>query len=207
MKLISLVSGYAIKGSVVNCRPGPGTSHKVVLVYKKGAQVTLSCQTPGTDTQHGCYVSDYYVNTGNGYVAEKCSKPNDKPKPCDKPCDKPDDNPKPGDKPSTSADPMKDVYPYKDGASVSTFVVRWINSRLGIDFNNHYKDKRWDNANEWDDAAHASGVTVSNTPKPGAISGNSVTTEEYNYKHHKYGTWTVPKSSFGYTHLKKQAGK
>ncbi|ORX66610.1 lysozyme-like protein, partial [Linderina pennispora] len=78
-----LVSGYAIKGDTVNCRSGPGTSSNVVRTYKKGAQVTLSCQTPGTKvngnelwdkTQHGCYVSDYYVDTGNGYVAKKCPK-------------------------------------------------------------------------------------------------------------------------------------
>ncbi|ORX65123.1 hypothetical protein DL89DRAFT_271411 [Linderina pennispora] len=78
-----LVSGYTIKGDTVNCRSGPGTSSNVVRTYKKGAQVTLSCQTPGTKvngnelwdkTQHGCYVSDYYVDTGNGYVAKKCPK-------------------------------------------------------------------------------------------------------------------------------------
>ncbi|KAJ1943054.1 hypothetical protein EC988_006331, partial [Linderina pennispora] len=190
--------------------------------------VTLSCQIPGTDvkgnnildkTQHGCYVSDYYVDTGNGYVAKKCSKPKDKPKP--------------GDKPSTGAGPMKNGYPYKGGSCSGvdkwsyykcqhvSFVAWWINSRLGIDFNNRYKGKRWGNANEWDDAAHASGVTVSNTPKSGAVgqtdqgsryghvvwvanvAGNSVTIEEYNYKRHKYGTQTVPKSSFKYIHLRK----
>ncbi|KAJ1931701.1 hypothetical protein FBU59_006624, partial [Linderina macrospora] len=78
-----LVSGYAIKGDTVNCRSSPGTSSSVVRTYKKGDQVTLSCQTTGTSvsgnnlwdkTQHGCYVSDHYVQTGkNGYVTKKCS--------------------------------------------------------------------------------------------------------------------------------------
>ncbi|KAJ1954554.1 hypothetical protein EC988_002370 [Linderina pennispora] len=76
-----VVSGYAIKDDIVNCRSGPGTSNNIVRTYKKGAQVTLSCQTPGTTiggnnlwdkTQHGCYVSDHHVDTGNGYVAQKC---------------------------------------------------------------------------------------------------------------------------------------
>ncbi|KAJ1934914.1 hypothetical protein FBU59_005541, partial [Linderina macrospora] len=67
-----LVSGYTIKGDVVNCRSGPGTSSSVVRTYKKGAKITISCQTTGTSvsgnnlwdkTQHGCYVSDYYTDT------------------------------------------------------------------------------------------------------------------------------------------------
>ncbi|ORX66609.1 CHAP-domain-containing protein [Linderina pennispora] len=222
-----LVSGYAIKGDTVNCRSGPGTSSNVVRTYKKGAQVTLSCQTPGTKvngnelwdkTQHGCYVSDYYVDTGNGYVAKKCPAPS---------------KPKPDDKPSTGgAGPMKDDYPYKGRCDIVdkwryyscqcvSFVAWRVNSRLGINFHNRYKGKAWGNANQWDDAARASGVTVDNTPKPGAVgqtdsgskfghvvwvakvSGNSVTIEEYNYKRHQYGTRTVPKSSFKYIHLKK----
>ncbi|ORX70896.1 lysozyme-like protein [Linderina pennispora] len=57
-----VVSGYAIKDDIVNCRSGPGTSNNIVRTYKKGTQVTLSCQTPGTTiggnnlwdkTQHG----------------------------------------------------------------------------------------------------------------------------------------------------------
>ncbi|KAI9503840.1 hypothetical protein GGI26_005454 [Coemansia sp. RSA 1358] len=77
------VNGYAIKGDVVNCRSGPGTSYGVKKTYNKGANVSISCQTPGTSvngnniwdkTSDGCYVADYYVSTGtNGYVASKCS--------------------------------------------------------------------------------------------------------------------------------------
>ncbi|ORX67031.1 hypothetical protein DL89DRAFT_304297 [Linderina pennispora] len=218
------VSSYAIKGSVVNYRSGPETSHRAVLMYK----------------DLGCYVSDYYLNTGNGYAAKKWSNPDDSPcfKPDDKPKPKPDGKPKPkpkskpSDKPRASTGPMKDDYPCKGGSCSGvdkwnyytcqcvSFVAWRINSRLGIDINNRYKGKRWDNTNEWDDAAHASGVTVNDTPKPGAVdqtsqgsryrhvvwvakvSGNSATIEEYNNRRHKHSTGTVPKSS-KYTHLKK----
>ncbi|KAJ2091284.1 hypothetical protein EV179_001270 [Coemansia sp. RSA 487] len=76
-------NGYAITGDVVNCRSGPGTSYSVKTTYKKGQNVSVSCQTAGTSvngnsiwdkTADGCYVSDYYVSTGSsGYVTTKCS--------------------------------------------------------------------------------------------------------------------------------------
>ncbi|KAJ2654255.1 hypothetical protein IWW48_006227 [Coemansia sp. RSA 1200] len=79
---IPSASGYSIKGDVVNCRSGPGTSYGVKKTYKKGQNVSISCQTTGTSisgnnlwdkTGDGCYVADYYVYTGtNGYVAKKC---------------------------------------------------------------------------------------------------------------------------------------
>ncbi|ORX68139.1 hypothetical protein DL89DRAFT_323737 [Linderina pennispora] len=201
---LQLVSGYAIKGSVVSCRLDPGTSHK-------------------DKAQHGCYVSDYYVDTSNGYVAKRCSKADDKPKP------KADDKPKPGDKPSTGAGPMKDNYPYK-GSSCSgvdkwsyykcqcvSFVAWRINSRLGIDFNNHYKGKKWGNANRMGRRRACLGrhceqhtedrKSVGQTDQGSRyrhvvwvakVSGNSATIEEYNHKRHRYGTRTVPKSSFRY---------
>ncbi|KAJ2546138.1 hypothetical protein EV175_005711 [Coemansia sp. RSA 1933] len=77
------VDAYAIKGDVVNCRSGPGTSYSVKKTYKKGQNVSISCQTTGPSvngdslwdkTSDGCYVADYYVSTGtNGYVASKCA--------------------------------------------------------------------------------------------------------------------------------------
>ncbi|KAJ2219699.1 hypothetical protein IWW45_009279 [Coemansia sp. RSA 485] len=79
----SLVSGYSIKGDVVNCRSGPGTSYGVKKTYKKGQNVSITCQQAGTSvsgnniwdkTGDGCYVADHYVYTGvNGYVTSKCS--------------------------------------------------------------------------------------------------------------------------------------
>lgn len=75
-------AAFPITGSTVNCRTGPGTSHGVKTSYKKGHEVTVSCQTGGTSvngnsiwdkTSDGCYVSDYYVKTGSsGYVKPKC---------------------------------------------------------------------------------------------------------------------------------------
>ncbi|KAK3986785.1 lysozyme-like domain-containing protein [Cladorrhinum sp. PSN332] len=79
---IAVTSAYLIKGDIVNCRSGPGTSHSVKMTYKKGQDVKLTCQTPGEvingvklwdKTTDGCYVSDYYVKTGtDGYVVGKC---------------------------------------------------------------------------------------------------------------------------------------
>ncbi|OAQ73154.1 NlpC/P60-like cell-wall peptidase [Pochonia chlamydosporia 170] len=80
---LPMVSAYPITGNDVNCRSGPSTSDKVVRTYKKGEDVKLSCQTTGESvsgnniwdkTQHGCYVSDYYVKTGSSsMVTGPCS--------------------------------------------------------------------------------------------------------------------------------------
>jgi hypothetical protein len=79
----SLVNGYAITGTTVNCRSGPGTSYSVKRSYNKDNDVKVTCQTSGTNvngnriwdkTDAGCYVSDYYVKTNsNGYVMGHCS--------------------------------------------------------------------------------------------------------------------------------------
>ena len=80
--LLACVSAYPITGDNVNCRSGPGTSYGVVRQYDRNQQVTLTCQTEGTNvegnkiwdkTTDSCYVSDYYVKTGvSGYVTSKC---------------------------------------------------------------------------------------------------------------------------------------
>jgi hypothetical protein len=77
-----IVNGYPITGDGVNCRSGPGTSYSVVKSYKKGADVSITCQASGTDvkgdsvwdkTADGCYVADYYVKTGSSsYITKKC---------------------------------------------------------------------------------------------------------------------------------------
>lgn len=101
----------------------------------------------------------------------------------------------------------------------TSFVAYRINDRKGIHFTNQYKGNHWGNANSWDEAARASGVTINSTPKAGAIaqsnagnyghvawvqsvSGSSVTIEEYNYVHTEgYSTRTLAKSTFNYIHL------
>ncbi|KAJ5199468.1 hypothetical protein N7491_011327 [Penicillium cf. griseofulvum] len=80
--LTPIVNAYPITGDTVNCRSGPGTSHSVVKSYKKGADVAITCQAPGTTvngneiwdkTSDGCYISDYYIRTGSSdYVTKKC---------------------------------------------------------------------------------------------------------------------------------------
>ncbi|KAL2260682.1 hypothetical protein VTK26DRAFT_5250 [Humicola hyalothermophila] len=69
------------------CRSGPGTNYAIVRSYQKGADVSISCQTTGTNvkgnniwdkTQHGCYVADKYVRTGiDGFVTKKCGSSGD----------------------------------------------------------------------------------------------------------------------------------
>ncbi|CAI7641091.1 unnamed protein product [Penicillium glandicola] len=78
-----IVNAYPITGNVVNCRSGPGTSYSVVTSYKKGADVSITCQAAGTTingneiwdkTSDGCYIADYYIRTGSSsYVTTKCS--------------------------------------------------------------------------------------------------------------------------------------
>jgi hypothetical protein len=80
--LSPVINAYPITGDTVNCRSGPGTSYSVVKSYKKGADVSITCQASGTDikgdsiwdkTADGCYVADYYVKTGSSsYVTKKC---------------------------------------------------------------------------------------------------------------------------------------
>jgi hypothetical protein len=82
VSLFSFSNAYPVKVDDLQCRTGPGTNYKVVKQYKKGEQVSLTCQAPGTDingdslwdkTTDGCYVTDYYVYTGtSGYVTSKC---------------------------------------------------------------------------------------------------------------------------------------
>jgi hypothetical protein len=79
---VSIVDGYPITGDSVNCRSGPGTNFPVVKTYKKGVDVSITCQAAGTDvkgdklwdkTSDGCYVTDYYVKTGtSNYVTKHC---------------------------------------------------------------------------------------------------------------------------------------
>ncbi|KAJ2714185.1 hypothetical protein H4R19_001862 [Coemansia spiralis] len=212
--LVSVASGFPIqKADHVNCRSGPGTGYSVVRGYARGQQVSIACQTTGTNifgnnlwdkTADGCYVSDYYVKTGtDGYVAKKCT---------------------------AEAGPGGDDYPYKNQCGgvdpwnyykcqCTSFVAWRINTKLGLRFNNMFKGLNWGNANTWDNAARRTGVSVNNEPVPGCIaqtnggryghvawvtkvSGNSVTIEEYNYvRKEAYSTRTVPKAAFQYIHV------
>ncbi|KAI9148202.1 hypothetical protein HJFPF1_12028 [Paramyrothecium foliicola] len=80
---IPLASAYRITADGVNCRSGPSTSHGIVRTYAKNTDVAINCQVHGQNingitlwdkTSAGCYVSDYYVNTGtNGMVAKDCN--------------------------------------------------------------------------------------------------------------------------------------
>lgn len=72
--LVSITQAYPITGTTVNCRSAPSTGASVVTTYKKGKDVTITCQVAGTDiegdilwdkTTDNCYVADYYVKTGS----------------------------------------------------------------------------------------------------------------------------------------------
>ncbi|KAJ1667124.1 hypothetical protein IW140_001623 [Coemansia sp. RSA 1813] len=224
--LASVTEGYNIyKATTVNCRSTPSTSGKVVRTYTAKDNISLSCQTSGTNikgntlwdkTTAGCYVSDYYLKTGStGYVTQKCSGGSTG-----------GGNNGGGKVPG----PIKDDYPYPGQCGgvdpwryfkcqCTSFVAWRINSRLGIKFHNHYKGPNWGNANTWDEAARKTGVPVNSKPVAGCVaqsnagsaghvawvakvSGSQVTIEEYNWTKNKYGTRTVPASTFNYIHLK-----
>lgn len=82
---LSVVTAYPITGDNVNCRKGPSTAFEIAKTYAKSTDVELTCQTRGQDiygntlwdkTTDGCYVSDYYVETGSDSpVAEECESP------------------------------------------------------------------------------------------------------------------------------------
>ncbi|OAQ60240.1 CHAP domain-containing protein [Pochonia chlamydosporia 170] len=217
----SLVAAYPVTAETLNCRASPDTSSAIKKTYKKGNDVTITCQTEGPSingntiwdkTSDGCYVADYYVKTGSSsYVKDQCGG------------SKPPSGKIPG--------PMKDDYPYKHQCGpvdkwkyfkcqCTSFVAWRINDRLGIKFTNQYKGTNWGNANTWDEAARRTKVRVDNKPVPGCIaqsnggkaghvawvtkvSGDKVTIEEYNWnKVQGYGTRTVPKGNFNYIHVK-----
>ena len=104
----------------------------------------------------------------------------------------------------------------------TSFVAWRLNSANGIRFTNQYAGQaRWGNAIQWGDAARRAGIPVNSTPAVGAVawsnagtyghvawvaavSGSTVTVEEYNYSYDgRYHLRTVPASSFaGYIHIK-----
>ncbi|KAF4959443.1 hypothetical protein FGADI_1664 [Fusarium gaditjirri] len=79
---ITFTSAFLITDEGVRCRSGPTTSHAIQRQFDKGTDVTITCQTEGTNiegnvlwdkTTFGCYVSDYYVAIGSsGFVISKC---------------------------------------------------------------------------------------------------------------------------------------
>lgn len=102
----------------------------------------------------------------------------------------------------------------------TSFAAWRINSRLGVSFTNQYGGQTFGNANHWDDAARAAGLTVSSVPQPGAIaqsdagtyghvawvarvnSDDTVTIEEYNWgTPYTYGVRTVAASNFEYIYF------
>lgn len=96
------VNAYAITGDGVHCRSGPGTDSAVVKSFNKGADVTVTCQTPGTSVNgdtlwnkisEGCFIADYYVQTGtSNYVAAHCSTGGSAPPPSGGNCEAPPSN-------------------------------------------------------------------------------------------------------------------
>lgn len=72
---LAAVSGYKINGDNVNCRTGTNTGTNVVRQYNRGDEVTLTCQAYGESingdrlwdkTTDGCFVADWFVETGTG---------------------------------------------------------------------------------------------------------------------------------------------
>lgn len=125
---------------------------------------------------------------------------------------------------------MKDDYPYRGQTSgvdpwhfykgqCTSFVAWRLNSRNHIKFTNGYKGQHFGNANSWDNAARAAGISVTSTPRVGdvaqsnagsyghvavvaKVNASTVVVEEYNYaQRNHYGTRTVARSAFNYIHF------
>ncbi|NAZ83944.1 CHAP domain-containing protein [Kineococcus sp. R8] len=106
--------------------------------------------------------------------------------------------------------PARDDYPYRgQGTGVdpwnfykgqcTSFVAWAVRSRLGVSFSNSYQGQHWGNAEHWDDAARAAGISVTGTPRAGDVavrnggtyghvafvtkvnSNGSIEVDEYNY--------------------------
>lgn len=81
---LPLAAAYPITADGVNCRAGPGTGYSVITSYNAGTEVDINCQINGESvsgvslwdkTSDGCYVSDYYVQTGSdGTVEPECEE-------------------------------------------------------------------------------------------------------------------------------------
>ncbi|KAJ1962891.1 hypothetical protein GGI12_002382 [Dipsacomyces acuminosporus] len=86
LALASQASAYGIVGSAsLNCRTGPTLNDGIVKTYLVGDEIDVICQAMGKAiygdpvwnlTQDGCYVSNYYLDTGSGgggMVKEACA--------------------------------------------------------------------------------------------------------------------------------------
>jgi len=215
----SAASGtVATAGAALTVRTGPGVSYAVAGKVADGAHITISCQTAGSKVSGtygtttiwdkigtGRFVSDAYVYTGSdGRVAPSCgSTP----------------------APSTPGGVIGNNYPYSGQTSgvdpwnfykgqCTSFAAFRARSVNHVGFTNSYKGQHWGNANHWDDAARAAGVTTSSVPHVGDIaqsdagsfghvayvakvnSNGTFVVEEYNWAHPEhYGTRTVSRGS------------
>ncbi|KAI9902313.1 hypothetical protein N3K66_001665 [Trichothecium roseum] len=234
----SLSHAHAVtRGDAVSCHASPAADSAVVAAYAKIQDAPVACVVRAQDvdtlgtwlkTSDGCYIShgdnlgnldnldddvaailtgDICVDAAGGDVITEEEEEEE------------------------GVHMLGDDYPYKGSCGgvdpwnyykcqCTSFVAWRINDIHGIKFHNQYKGAHWGNANSWDDAAKATGVTVNGTPKVGAIaqsnagsyghvawvsavSGGSVTVEEYNYATSEgYGKRTVSKGTFNYIHVK-----
>ena len=204
-------------GANLTVRKGPGTGYAAVGTIAKGTKVTISCQTTGSTVKGtygtsniwdkigtGRFVSDAYVYTGSdGRVAPKCGSTG-------------------GSTGSTTPSGIiGNDYPYSGQTSgvdpwnfykgqCTSFAAWRARSVKHVSFTNSYKGQHWGNANHWDDAARAAGVTTSSRPHVGDIAqsdagsyghvayvakvnaNGSFVVEEYNWANPEhYGTRTT----------------
>jgi surface antigen len=103
----------------------------------------------------------------------------------------------------------------------TSFVAWRLNKRNKVGFTNYYRGQHWGNANHWDNAARALGISINGKPAVGAVaqtdagwgghvawvesvnSNGTVTIEEYNGDNTgHYSEHTVSKSSYSYIHIR-----
>ena len=158
----------------LSVRKGPGTGYAKVGSLRKGTRVDVVCQAYGSTVRGtygtsrlwdkigpGRYVSDAYVYTGSdGRVAPKCGGTTSGG--------------------STTGHVIGNDYPYRYNTAgvdpwnffkgqCTSFAAWRARSVKHVGFTNYYKGQHWGNANHWDDAARAAGVTVASRPRPGDI--------------------------------------
>ncbi|MBA2529987.1 MAG: CHAP domain-containing protein, partial [Euzebyales bacterium] len=61
------------------------------------------------------------------------------------------------------------IDPFRFYSRYCTSFAAWRANQIGVNFSNFYKDQHWGNAEHWDEAARAAGITVARTPKRGDI--------------------------------------
>ncbi len=148
-------------GSLVRMRAGPSVEHRQIRAVATGRRRMVVCRRRGQAISGPSGRSRMWLQARNGlYVPRayaRISKPRRLP---------------------ICRVAVGDDYPVRRGVRVDpwlfyarycTSFAAWRVNQQGVRFHNGYGGVRWGNAENWDDAARAAGVTVSRRPRAGDI--------------------------------------